>query len=80
MLALELSAEVCSEAPMHNADWPSDISVWVNLTHLGEWTCPSDYGGRRGDPTPSWWPSTNTQFGVQKRWRVGPTGTPSSTA
>jgi predicted transcriptional regulator len=75
VLALELSAEVCSEAPMHNPDWPSDISVWVNGTHLGEWTCPSDYGGQRGYLTPAWWPSANTQFGVQKRWRVGPTGT-----
>jgi predicted transcriptional regulator len=75
VLALELSAEVCSEAPMHNLDWPSDISVWVNSTHLGEWTCPSDFGGQRGYLTPGWWPSANTQFGVQKRWRVGPTGT-----
>jgi predicted transcriptional regulator len=27
---LQLSAEVCSEAPLHDPDWPSDISVWVN--------------------------------------------------
>lgn len=75
VLALEITAEVSSEAPMHNLDWPSDISVWVNSIHLGEWTCPSDFGGQRGYLTPEWWPSANSQYGVQKRWRVGPTGT-----
>jgi predicted transcriptional regulator len=70
-----LSCEVCSEAPMHDPDWPSDISVWVNGIHLGEWTCPGDFGERRGRLTPAWWPSTNTQYGLQKRWRVADGGT-----
>lgn len=75
VLALELTAEVCSEAPMHDPDWPSDISVWVNSVHLGAWTCPGDFGGQRGYLTPAWWPNVSTQFGVQKRWRVGMGGT-----
>jgi predicted transcriptional regulator len=75
LLTLQLTAEICSEAPMHSLDWPSDISVWVNGVHLGEWTCPSDFGGRRGYLTPSWWPAANSQYGVQKRWRVASTGT-----
>lgn len=70
-----LSAEICSEAPMHDPDWPSDVSVWINGVHLGEWTCPGDFGERRGRLTPSWWPSTNTQYGLQKRWQVGAGGT-----
>lgn len=73
--SLELAVEICSEAPLHDLDWPSDISVWINGVHLGEWTCPSDFGGQRGRITPAWWPTAHTQFGVQKRWRVGPGGT-----
>jgi predicted transcriptional regulator len=73
--SIGLSCELCSEAPMHDPDWPSDISVWINGVHLGEWTCPGDFGERRGRLTPAWWPSTNTQYGLQKRWLVGAGGT-----
>jgi predicted transcriptional regulator len=73
--SVELSCEICSEAPMHDPEWPSDVSVWINGVHLGEWTCPGDFGERRGRLTPAWWPSTNTQYGLQKRWRVTPGGT-----
>jgi predicted transcriptional regulator len=70
-----LSCEICSEAPMHDPDWPSDISVWINGVHLGAWTCPGDFADRRGRLTPTWWPSTNTQYGLQKHWRVTAGGT-----
>lgn len=73
--SLQLTAEVCSEAPLHDDDWASDISVWVNGVHLGEWTCPSDFGGQRGRLTPAWWDEADSQFGVLKRWRVGEDGT-----
>ena len=75
ILSLQLTAEVCSEAPLHDPDWPSDISVWVNDVHLGEWTCPGDFGGTRGRLTPAWWEEKDSQFGVLKRWRVGERGT-----
>ena len=75
VLSLQVAAEVCSEAPLHADDWASDISVWVNGVHLGEWTCPSDFGGRRGRLTPGWWEEKDTQFGVLKRWRVTDAGT-----
>ena len=75
ILSVQLTAEVCSEAPLHDDDWSSDISVWINDIHLGEWTCPSDFGGRRGRLTPSWWEEKDSQFGVLKRWRVTDTGT-----
>jgi predicted transcriptional regulator len=75
VLSLQLTAEVCSEAPLHDPDWPSDISVWVNGIHLGEWTCPADFGGVRGRLTPSWWEEKDSQFGVLKRWRVTEAGT-----
>jgi predicted transcriptional regulator len=73
--SLQLTAEVCSEAPLHDPDWPSDISVWVNGVPLGEWTCPADFGGVRGRLTPSWWEEKDSQFGVLKRWRVTEAGT-----
>lgn len=67
---LWLSLEVCSEAPMHHHDWPSDVSVWINDVLLGTWTSPADYGGRRGLLTPAWWDTRNSQYGVLKEWRV----------
>jgi len=73
--AIQVTAEVCSEAPLHDDDWPSDISVWINGVHLGEWTCPADFGGVRGRLTPGWWENKDSQFGVLKRWRVGTAGT-----
>ncbi len=65
-----LSAELCSEAPMHDLDWPSDITVAVNGVEIGTYTCPSDFGGQRGLLTPDWWDDRNTQYGVLKEWRV----------
>lgn len=73
--ALQVTAEVCSEAPLHDPDWPSDIAVWINDVHLGDWTCPGDFGGTRGRLTPSWWEEKDSQFGVLKRWRVTESGT-----
>lgn len=73
--SLQLTAEICSEAPLHDLDWPSDITVWVNSVRLGDWTCPSDFGGQRGRLTPSWWEEKDSQFGVLKRWLVTNAGT-----
>ena len=73
--SFQLTAEICSEAPLHHLDWPSDIGVWVNGVFLGEWTCPSDFGGQRGRLTPSWWEEKDSQFGVLKRWLVTGRGT-----
>ncbi|XID92031.1 ArsR/SmtB family transcription factor [Paenibacillaceae bacterium WGS1546] len=67
---LELSMELCSEAPLHNLDWPSDITLWINGKELGYWTSPADFGGERGLLTPHWWGTENTQYGLLKTWRV----------
>jgi predicted transcriptional regulator len=67
---LRLSLEICSEAPMHHEDWPSDITVWINGTEIGSWTSPADFGGKRGVLTPEWWESRNTQYGLLKVWQV----------
>ncbi|CAM3700103.1 helix-turn-helix domain-containing protein [Deinococcus frigens] len=71
---LELSLELCSEAPEHDLDWPSDITVWVNDTEIGTWTSPADFGGVRGKNTPLWWPINHTQHGVLKRFKINREG------
>ena len=71
---LELSMEVCSEAPQYNPDWPSDITLWINGVEVGTWTSPGDFGGERGRLTPAWWPEDQTMYGLLKRWRVTPQG------
>ncbi len=74
LLSLTVSCEVCSEAPLHHLDWPSDITVWVNEVEVGTWTSPADFGGQRGSLTPPWWESHNSQYGMLKVWRVTPEG------
>jgi predicted transcriptional regulator len=68
--SLEISFEACSEAPLHHADWPSDITVWINHNEIGTWTSPADFGGERGALTPAWWDNSNSQYGLLKVWKV----------
>lgn len=69
--SLQLSLELCSEAPLHHNDWPSDITLWINDVEIGTWTSPADFGGQqRGKLTPAWWESRNSQYGLLKVWQV----------
>jgi len=70
--SFQLSMEICSEAPLHHKDWPSDITIWVNGIEIGTWTSPADFGGQRGSLTPDWWENWNTQYGLLKVWQVTP--------
>ena len=72
--SMVVSAEICSEAPLHNDNWPSDITLWINGVEVGTWTCPGDFGGQRGRLTPEWWDSKDSQYGVLKRWSISPEG------
>lgn len=71
---LELSVELCSEAPLFKLDWPSDITFWVNNIEIGTWTSPGDFGGERGDLTPKWWLTNHTQYGLLKNWLISEEG------
>jgi predicted transcriptional regulator len=71
---LEVSFEVCSEAPLHHSDWPSDITVWIGDQEIGTWTSPADFGGERGVLTPAWWDTQNSQYGLLKVWKVSAAG------
>lgn len=73
--SIEIRAELCSEAPGSDPDWPSDIGLYVNDTALGTWTSPADFGGQRGRLTPDWWEVMDTQYGILKCWRADQAGT-----
>ncbi|WP_417580241.1 ArsR/SmtB family transcription factor [Pelagibacterium sp.] len=72
--AIEFSMELSSEVPGTSADWPSDITVWVNGIEIGTWTSPGDYGDKRGVYTPDWWKLKGSQYGKLKTFRVNGTG------
>ena len=67
---LEVSAELSSETPGTNAEWPSDITIWINRTEIGTWTSPGDFGDRRGQFTPKWWKLEGSQYGLLKHFSV----------
>lgn len=72
---LEFSMELSSEVPGTNADWPSDITVWVNGIRIGTWTSPGDFGDVRGTYTPRWWKLGGSQYGKLTTWQISPLGT-----
>jgi len=71
---LDLSAEVCSEAPAYDLDWPSDITLWINDVEIGTWTSPADFGGVPARFLPGWWNTDQTTHGLLKCWSVTPRG------
>ncbi|MCM3626608.1 winged helix-turn-helix transcriptional regulator [Paenibacillus glycanilyticus] len=71
---LDISLELCSEAPSYNENWPSDISFFINDIEVGMWTCPGDFGSKRGALTPAWW-QLGTQNGLLKSLSVQESGT-----
>lgn len=72
--ALEFSMEISSEVPGTNANWPSDISVWVNDALVGTWTSPGDFGDKRGAYTPRWWKLEGSQYGKLTTWNISDKG------
>lgn len=73
--SLTFSAEMSSYTQGYNNDWPSDITVWINSVEIGTWTSPGDFGGIPGKYTPSWWPTTSSQYGLLKTWKIDKNGT-----
>lgn len=68
--SISVIAEICSEFPGHNDNWPSDITLWINGHEIGTWTSPGDMGEKRGHLTPMWWNTKDTQFGFRKVWKT----------
>ena len=72
---LTVTAELSSEAPGVNSQWPSDISFSINDVQAGTWTSPGDYGDVRGVFTPGWWFPDWNQYGLLKMLTVNQEGT-----
>lgn len=70
-----ISAELSSEAPGINSNWPSDINFYLNNVHLGSWTSPGDFGDVPGIFTPDWWYPNWNQYGLLKMLVINRTGT-----
>ena len=72
---LMVEAELSSEAPGVNENWPSDISFYLNGRHIGDWTLPGDFGDVQGIFTPDWWYPNWNQYGLLKLLVVNRYGT-----
>ncbi len=72
---IQLSMELCSEAPGSAEDWPSDIYFHINNHALGYWTSPADFGETPGIYNPKWWFRSWNQHGVYKLLSVNHSGT-----
>ena len=72
---INISAELSSEAPGSNPNWPSDIHFYLNDTLLGFWTSPGDYADTRGLFTPDWWFFNWNQYGLLKTLSIRSDGT-----
>ena len=72
---LSISAELSSEAPGIDNNWPSDISFYINDTKIGMWTSPGDFGDVHGRFTPQWWPKNWNQYGLLKLLVINDYGT-----
>lgn len=71
---LEITLEICSEAPGFQENYPSDIHFYLNNEHLGMWTSPGDFGLSKGKYTPDWW-GRKTQYGLFKSITLTDQGT-----
>lgn len=72
---LSISAELSSEAPGIDNNWPSDISFYINDTKIGMWTSPGGFGDVHGMFTPQWWPQNWNQYGLLKLLVINDYGT-----
>ena len=72
---ISVSAEISSEAPGSNPNWPSDIHFYMNEKLVGVWTSPGDYADVPGIFTPDWWYSSWNQYGLLKTLAISHRGT-----
>ena len=73
--SIHISAELSSEAPGSNSNWPSDLHFYLNQTLVGVWTSPGDYADVPGIFTPDWWFSNWNQYGLLKTLSIRQDGT-----
>ena len=73
--SIQISVELCSEAPGYRMVWPSDLTVEINGVRCAAITLPGDYGDRRGRLNPDWWTDNNTQYGDRYTFTITDNGT-----
>ncbi len=71
---ITISLEICSETYYYDENYKSDITFWINGFELCTYTCPGDFGKRRGMLNPEWWPDTSTQHGELKVLKINDQG------
>ena len=68
--SISISAELCSEFPGYNNNFPSEIYLQINEKEIGIWKSAGDFGGKQGVFTPSWWGLNFTQYGNLTTWAI----------
>ena len=72
---ISFSQEICSECPDYNNTWKSTITFWINDIEIGSYLSLGDFGGRKGNFTPDWWPIKSSNYGVMVKVSVNNKGT-----
>ena len=70
ILSITFSLEICSETSYYDNNYKSDITFSINGVDILAYTCPGDFGGRKGIYTPSFWSVDSTQYGILKTIKV----------
>ncbi len=71
---ISISLEICSETYYYDDNYKSDITFWINDVELCTYTCPGDFGSRRGILNPDWWPESASQYGELKIIKINEDG------
>ena len=67
---VSIELELCSETAYYKEEWPSDITFSIAGIELFTYCSPGDFGKTRGLLNPSWWPDSNTQYGLLKKFYI----------
>lgn len=62
--SLSFKFELCSETPLYNHNYKSDITFSVNGLEICTFTTTGDFGEHRGRLNPVWLVNENTQYGL----------------
>ena len=67
---ISIEMEICSETAYYKDEWPSDITFSIGENELFTYCSPGDFGKTRGLLNPAWWPDSNTQHGLLKKFTI----------
>ena len=70
IIEISIELEICSETAYYKEEWPSDITFSLCNKELFTYCSPGDFGKTRGLLNPIWWPDSNTQHGILKKFTI----------